>query len=370
MVYSATDEDSVTLITLIHSREMKENFDPSTKRKSHTDLNLEDDRPIDPVPSSKATVKPKPIAHGSPLMPYITAAKWICIANCRECVFFLGVAPYNTFYPQLEEDMSQVSVDATINRWNEPLVLGMVDPHDSLSHPTGVSDVQAESTTSFDPDQFTIFLIPNRVWRRIINVHKTKSFPITLEVYMASRRKISSLEEIKQALQDIPLEENRNRELSCALHVHFKDWLYGEIFLLQTPPGTLSSQIKMLRNPEHNFHNREGIQLVEALDWVTRISFFELQCISESNPEIGAILADATPIGMHPNTNRIPVATETLGVYHVVFDSVYTPRKMQLLKEVEPAGAIVVSGVEMFLRQEMGQFNLFTGWKGELRICL
>ncbi|KAF9593827.1 hypothetical protein IFM89_025612 [Coptis chinensis] len=168
MVYSATDEDSVTLITLIHSRKLKENFDPSTKRKSHTDLNLEDDRPIDPVPSSsKATIKPKPIAYGSPLMPYITAAKRICIANCQECVFFLGVnqqpfilgdnhklqvAPYNTFYPQLEEHMSQVSVDATINRWNEPLVLGMVDPQDSLSHPTGVSDVQAESATSLDPD--------------------------------------------------------------------------------------------------------------------------------------------------------------------------------------------------------------------------
>ncbi|KAF9624614.1 hypothetical protein IFM89_012036 [Coptis chinensis] len=71
MVYSATDEDSVTLITLIHSRKLKQSFDPSTKRKSHTDLNLEDYHPIDSVPSSKATIKPKPIAHGSLLMHYI-----------------------------------------------------------------------------------------------------------------------------------------------------------------------------------------------------------------------------------------------------------------------------------------------------------
>ncbi|KAF9593824.1 hypothetical protein IFM89_025533, partial [Coptis chinensis] len=184
MVYSATDEDSVTSITLIHSRKLKENFDPSTKRKSHTNLNLEDDRPIDPIPSSKATIKPKPIAHGSPLMPYITAAKRICIANYRECVFFLGVnqqpfilgdnnklqvAPYSTFYPQLEEHMSQVGVDATINRWNEPLVLGIVDPHDSLSYPTGVSDVQAESATSLDPDQFTNFLI----WSYFFSIRKS-----------------------------------------------------------------------------------------------------------------------------------------------------------------------------------------------------
>lgn len=28
-------------------------------------------------------------------------------------------------------------------------------------------------------------------------------------------------------LREVPLEENRKRELSSALHVFFKDWLYG-----------------------------------------------------------------------------------------------------------------------------------------------
>ncbi|KAL5976031.1 hypothetical protein ACLOJK_020361 [Asimina triloba] len=107
----------------------------------------------------------------------ITASKRVCIANCRECVFFLGVnqrplilgdnhklqvAPYNTFYSQLEEHMAQAGVDALVNRWNEPLVLGMVDPHDSLSHPAGVSDAQAESATCLDPDHFTNFLVFTR----------------------------------------------------------------------------------------------------------------------------------------------------------------------------------------------------------------
>ncbi|KDP23587.1 hypothetical protein JCGZ_23420 [Jatropha curcas] len=78
-------------------------------------------------------------------------------------------------------------------------------------------------------------------------------------------------------------------------------------------------------------------------------------------PETDAILANATPLGMHPNTERIPVAEETLGIYQLVFDAVYTPRKTRLLKEAEAAGAIIVSGVEMFLRQAIGQFNLFTG---------
>ncbi|KAL8516724.1 hypothetical protein ACS0TY_015107 [Phlomoides rotata] len=54
---------------------------------------------------------------------------------------------------------------------------------------------------------------------------------------------------------------------------------------------------------------------------------------------------------------------ETLSYYELVFDAVYTPRKTRLLKEAEAAGAIVVSGVEMFFRQAAAQFSLFTGQK-------
>ncbi|KHN26370.1 TBCC domain-containing protein 1 [Glycine soja] len=172
----------------------------------------------------------------------IVAAKRICIANCRECVFFLGVnqqplivgdnhklqvAPYNTFYAQLEEHMSEVGIVPTVNRWNEPLALGMVDPHDSLSHPAGVSDVQAESATLVDPDQFTNFVIPS--WLVEESTGSTKDNPFTLpDAYMASQHKNhKNLEEIRQLLREASLEESRKRELSSALHVYFKDWLYA-----------------------------------------------------------------------------------------------------------------------------------------------
>ncbi|XP_057468011.1 LOW QUALITY PROTEIN: uncharacterized protein LOC130757270 [Actinidia eriantha] len=172
----------------------------------------------------------------------IAAAKRICIANCRECVFFLGVnqrplivgdnhklqvAPYNTFYSQLEEHMNQVGIQATINRWDDPVALGVVDPHDSLSHPAGVSDVQSESATRLDPDQFTNFLIPN--WFEGESSGSTKDNPFPLpDVYIASQhRNHKNLAEIKQILRETQLEESRKRELSSALHVHFKDWLYA-----------------------------------------------------------------------------------------------------------------------------------------------
>lgn len=73
--------------------------------------------------------------------------------------FVQQVAPFNTYYSQLEEHIAQVGVDLTVNKWDEPLVLGMVDPHDSLSHPAGVADVQAESARCLDADQFIIFLV-------------------------------------------------------------------------------------------------------------------------------------------------------------------------------------------------------------------
>jgi hypothetical protein len=69
------------------------------------------------------------------------------------------VAPFNTHYPQLQEHLMQVGVDPALNKWDQPFVLGTVDPHDSLSHPAGVSDVKAESAACLDPDLFTNFLV-------------------------------------------------------------------------------------------------------------------------------------------------------------------------------------------------------------------
>ncbi|KAL3637281.1 hypothetical protein CASFOL_019580 [Castilleja foliolosa] len=184
----------------------------------------------------------------------ITAAKRICIANCRECIFFLGVnqppflvgdnhklqvAPYNTFYSQLEEHLKQVGIDPNINKWGEPVVLGVVDPHDSLSHPAGVADVQSESATRLEPDQYTNFVIPSWLGSEQDGCTKDNPFPLP-DLYLASQKKNdTSLEEVKQLLRETQLEESRKRELSSALHACFKDWLYasGNIRQLYCSPG-------------------------------------------------------------------------------------------------------------------------------------
>ncbi|RID61098.1 hypothetical protein BRARA_E00272 [Brassica rapa] len=172
----------------------------------------------------------------------IAATKRICIANCRECVFYLGVnqrplivgdnhklqvAPYNTFYSDLEKHMTEVGIVPTINRWNESMALGAVDPHDSLSHPTGASDKQSESASCVDPNQFTNFLIPNWFVGEALGSTKDNPFPLPAAYIAVQQTSLKNLEETRQSLRETPLEDNRKRELTTAFHMHFKDWLYA-----------------------------------------------------------------------------------------------------------------------------------------------
>uniref|UniRef100_A0A0E0FLP3 Shikimate dehydrogenase n=1 Tax=Oryza nivara TaxID=4536 RepID=A0A0E0FLP3_ORYNI len=77
-------------------------------------------------------------------------------------------------------------------------------------------------------------------------------------------------------------------------------------------------------------------------------------------PEEGMILANATSLGMYPNVDGTPIPKQALSFYDVVFDAVYAPKVTRLLREAEECGVKVVSGVEMFLRQALGQFERFT----------
>jgi len=88
-----------------------------------------------------------------------------------------------------------------------------------------------------------------------------------------------------------------------------------------------------------------------------------LDKLDHFHPETGMVLANTTSMGMQPNVSQTPISKEALSSYAVVFDAVYTPKWTRLLQEAEATGALVVSGLEMFIRQAMGQFELFTGCK-------
>ncbi|XP_020548063.1 uncharacterized protein LOC105159115 [Sesamum indicum] len=56
----------------VQGRKLKVDIDPTSKDENDAGfVQLEDYRPIDPVPSSTGSIRPGPIEHDAPLMPYI-----------------------------------------------------------------------------------------------------------------------------------------------------------------------------------------------------------------------------------------------------------------------------------------------------------
>ncbi|MCY3020017.1 MAG: NAD(P)-binding domain-containing protein, partial [Planctomycetota bacterium] len=75
------------------------------------------------------------------------------------------------------------------------------------------------------------------------------------------------------------------------------------------------------------------------------------------------VVANTTPVGMHPNIENSPLKKEEIPADSVVFDAVYNPLRTRLLKLAEERGCKTVTGVSMFIRQGVRQFELWTGKK-------
>ncbi|MBI1371390.1 MAG: shikimate dehydrogenase [Phycisphaera sp.] len=78
------------------------------------------------------------------------------------------------------------------------------------------------------------------------------------------------------------------------------------------------------------------------------------------------VFINCTPIGMHPNVDDTPMPDwpahvgSASGADTVVFDTIYNPIETRLLREARERGCVTVSGVDMFVRQAAGQFELWT----------
>ncbi|CAM0871646.1 unnamed protein product [Alopecurus aequalis] len=67
---SVNSEDPGYGTVQLNGRRLKENMHTITNR-SLQDVRADDYQPVDPSPSSKASIKPGPIEHGTPLFPYV-----------------------------------------------------------------------------------------------------------------------------------------------------------------------------------------------------------------------------------------------------------------------------------------------------------
>ncbi|KAI0564835.1 Shikimate dehydrogenase [Gracilaria domingensis] len=84
----------------------------------------------------------------------------------------------------------------------------------------------------------------------------------------------------------------------------------------------------------------------------------EALSLSEFNTGVSHydVLMNTTSVGMYPDTDDSPVSCLRLSQGAVIFDAVYNP---ELLRDAKKSGCVTVSGLEMFVRQAAGQFQLW-----------
>ncbi len=75
--------------------------------------------------------------------------------------------------------------------------------------------------------------------------------------------------------------------------------------------------------------------------------------------EVDAVI-NATPVGMYPHVDALPIDLARLRV-RVVFEMVYYPTETRLLAEARSRGLITISGLEMLVAQGARQFEIWTG---------
>lgn len=105
-----------------------------------------------------------------------------------------------------------------------------------------------------------------------------------------------------------------------------------------------------------NIIKEEGESLARDLG----ARYFPLESIMDFDCQI---LINATPVGMTPNTDAMPVPQAFLKKERVVMDIVYNPLETRLLKEARKTGCRTVDGVSMFVYQAVSQFESWTGEK-------
>lgn len=92
------------------------------------------------------------------------------------------------------------------------------------------------------------------------------------------------------------------------------------------------------------------------LEWSRRVEVDRVENYAAHDADI---LINATPVGMSPNTEEMPVSGPIRA--SLVFDMVYNPPTTRLLAEASKQGKTAIPGTTMFLAQAARQFEIWTG---------
>jgi len=78
-------------------------------------------------------------------------------------------------------------------------------------------------------------------------------------------------------------------------------------------------------------------------------------------------IVNATPVGMHPNSDESPLDGPELNC-RLVFDTIYRPRITRLLQLATRRGIETVPGVEMFISQGAAQWEMWTQKRAPVKV--
>lgn len=113
-------------------------------------------------------------------------------------------------------------------------------------------------------------------------------------------------------------------------------------------------QLTLAVRKQHVEQFRKGTHkdLQELTEKLTRISGKEVQVVfSEELSGDFDLLINASPVGMFPNTDAMPIPQSALKGVQAVFDCIYNPRETQLMKAAKQAGCRVCGGMPMLVWQ-------------------
>lgn len=73
------------------------------------------------------------------------------------------------------------------------------------------------------------------------------------------------------------------------------------------------------------------------------------------------VLLQGTPVGMHPNTEDMPVSAQISRSIPIIYDTIYNPTETLLMKTAKDAGAKTINGFSMLFYQAAKAHEYWTG---------
>jgi shikimate dehydrogenase len=94
-------------------------------------------------------------------------------------------------------------------------------------------------------------------------------------------------------------------------------------------------------------------------------TFFKINTINwdDRNRFFYDIIINATPIGMTPQRNQMPIDLYTINKSKLIIDAVVSPFRTMLIEQATLAGKKVIPGYKISLEQLVIQFMLYTGFE-------